>query len=223
GCRWRSAARGAIGALEMLPLDQTTRYLLALHLPIGEMHMLQAVQDIFSAIKDNLVSSIALAGLIGAGIVTVIEVIRIRRERENLTIERRRLAEVNLGMEPEFTTEAEGHTAYVSLRLPFQNKGDGPVDLLGVLVSARALTPLGAGTNSRDVGWEDYRQLPWNHPAHRGTALTAEDAAAAGPDSLFRGFSTTRLLTISPDQYPRLAVNENLELLRMEAIMNNSP
>jgi hypothetical protein len=94
------------------------------------------------------------------------------------------------------------------------------------LVSARVLTGLGVlgeGTSSRDLGWEDYQQFPWNYPVSPKGELKMGDINPLEPDSLLRGFSTTRLLTISPDQFPRLAVQENLELLRIEAVRNNSP
>jgi hypothetical protein len=93
------------------------------------------------------------------------------------------------------------------LRLPLVNLGDGPVDILGTLVSARALTSPEQiiSTRSRDVGWADYQAYPWNYRQ---------------PGEPFCGISTTRYLTVSGDQFSRLAVKEDIELLRIEAVKN---
>ena len=46
------------------------------------------------------------------------------------------------------------------LRMPLKNIGDGPIDILGMLASARTLTyeqwENGIGARSRDVEWSDY-------------------------------------------------------------------
>jgi hypothetical protein len=138
---------------------------------------------------------------------TKIERDRSQRESENLSTERRRLAEVNIGMQQELEVTQDRDRGYIVLRLPLVNLGDGPVDILGTLVSARALTSPEQiiSTRSRDVGWADYQAYPWNYPE------------AGEP---FCGISTTRYLTVSADQFPRLAVKEDIELLRIEAVKN---
>jgi hypothetical protein len=178
-------------------------------------------QELANIFEHDLLGPITVVAIVGSiltgTLVSWVEIRRNRRERENLTIERRRLSEVNIGMTPDLQVTPESNRAFVILRLALSNLGDGPVDLLGVLVSAKVLTSPGAGTGSRDVGWADYGQLAWNYP------LYDADAQLAPAGSLMRGVSTSRLLTVSADQYPRLAVKENLDLLRTEVVINRSP
>jgi hypothetical protein len=76
---------------------------------------------------------------------------------------------------------------------------------LGALTAARVLTATspGAGLRGRDLGWLDYESLYWNHPE-------------AGRSCC--GISTTKHLNVSDTQFPRLAVGEDMDLLRAAAV-----
>jgi hypothetical protein len=99
-----------------------------------------------------------------------------RRARDNFGIERRRLSEVNLKVKhnvrlvrvrqkkqsaaTEQTEQKQG--VFMVLRIPLKNIGDGPIDIIGMLASARLLSFVewekGIGARSRDVEWNDYHR-----------------------------------------------------------------
>src|SRR5690348_3265560 len=97
-------------------------------------------QELANIFEHDLLGPITVVAIVGSiltgTLVSWVEIRRNRRERENLTIERRRLSEVNIGMTPDLQVTPESNRAFVILRLALSNLGDGPVDLLGVLVSA---------------------------------------------------------------------------------------
>ncbi len=155
-----------------------------------------------------------------------------RRARDNIGIEQRRLTEVNIRVgdnvkltatqkiplsplpsrskEGEAATEESGtrETAFMVLRLPLMNIGDGPVDILGMLVSARVLSAAhkpGIGTRSRDVEWKDYQALYWSDTE---------------PGQVFSGISTTKHLVTGAQHFIRLAAKESTTMRRIDAVNN---
>ncbi len=135
-----------------------------------------------------------------------------RRARDTFGIERRRLTEVNLKVDYDLALTVpqpggtSGETAYLSLRLPIQNIGDGPVDLLAVLTSGRLLSPTyrpGVGSRSRDVEWSDFQPFYWN------------DERA---NDVFVGISTTKNTISRAEDFTRLAARESGTLRRIDAV-----
>ena len=81
----------------------------------------------------------------------------------------------------------------MSLRLPIQNIGDGPIDILAVLIAGRLLSAEhkpGLATQSRDVEWGDFQPLFWNSPQD---------------DEIFLGLSTTKNAISTPKDFMRLS------------------
>jgi hypothetical protein len=152
-----------------------------------------------------------------------------QRKQDNLGLERRRLTEVNIKLQHELRVTSprevedstvditrgdaasyKGENPFAVFHLPLHNIGDGPVDILGMLVSGRVLSTIAAptvGRRSRDVQWNDYQQSYW------------DDEQC---DGLFCGISTTKHLVSSRDYFVRLAANEEIALRRIDAVNNVS-
>ncbi len=138
-----------------------------------------------------------------------------RRARDTFGIERRRLTEVNLKVDYDLQFSPVQHgllsnsqSVFLSMRLPIQNIGDGPVDILAMLVTGRLLSAEekpGIGARSRDVEWNDFQTLYWNSPRL---------------DTLFVGISTTKNTIAKADDFNRLAAKENGVLRRLDAVEN---
>jgi hypothetical protein len=135
-----------------------------------------------------------------------------RRARATFSIERRRLSEVNIRLEYSLhltpvTRDAAGVAkSHMILHLPLRNIGDGPVDILALLISSRLLSArgkAGVGSRSRDVAWDDYERLYWS------------DHSEGVP---FAGISTTKHVVSSPDDYIRLSAKEEGVLRRIDAV-----
>src|SRR5262249_5202220 len=92
---------------------------------------------------------------------------------------------------------------------PVNNKGDGPVDLLASLASARLLSTAhlpGIGLRGRDVEWDDYETFYW------------DEQSAAKP---FAGISTTKSMLARATHFIRLAPHERGSLRRIDGINNH--
>jgi hypothetical protein len=102
----------------------------------------------------------------------------------------------------------EPDAAFMVLRMPMKNIGDGPIDILGMLASAKQMTfsewERGIGARSRDVEWSDYRASFWNDEDLDG--------------SLFAGISTTKSLVNTADNFNRLSAKESGAMRRLDAI-----
>jgi hypothetical protein len=99
---------------------------------------------------------------------------------------------------------------FVFSNIKIKNVGDGPVDIVASLMSARIVSGkyhIGAGLRGRNPGLDDFESLFWNH---------------ANPQGLFTGISTTQDMTIGPDYFLRLAPHEDGVLSRIDAV-NNIP
>lgn len=167
-------------------------------------------------------AAITIAIGITAAVVAIVSVLvelrNDRRARDNFTIEARRLTEVNVDIDHAVevtpvqkipsTKDGTDETAFAVLKLPMKNIGDGPVDIIGMLVSGRMLSSankLGIGTRSRDVEWSDYSPFSWNEPQVR---------------QVFSGISTTKHLVTQATTYVRLSAKETLGMRRLDAINN---
>jgi hypothetical protein len=138
-----------------------------------------------------------------------------RRASDTFGIERRRLAEVNMKVDynaqitPLQPSPVAGEqAAFMILRLPVENIGDGPVDILAVLITGRLLSAQfkpGLGTRSRDVEWGDFQPLYWNDP---------------DVSQIFLGISTTKDAISAANDYVRLAAKESGVLRRIDAVNN---
>jgi hypothetical protein len=137
-----------------------------------------------------------------------------RRAGDIYAIEERRLTEVNLVVKNDIqltspSAEAEHETPFVIFRLPVENIGDGPVDILASLVSSRILSSKfkqGIGLRSRDVEWSDYEAFFWDHPDNQQER------------ALFAGISTTKNMVGSADHLIRLAAKEQATLRRIDGV-----
>ncbi len=194
--------------------------------------MSEILKNLSSLIQNNgtltILSAVAVIAL--GGLALFLDYRNDRRARDNFSIERRRLTEVNLKIDHELdllriksppnlstseqipameaadsTASKEG--AYMVVRLPIQNIGDGPVDILGMLASARQLSydsfERGIGTRSRDVEWGDYQPFYWN-----------DDAT----NKVFSGISTTKHLINTADNFTRFASRESGTMRRIDAV-----
>lgn len=179
--------------------------------------MLDVLGNLLSLVQNNGALTIAIASLIVLG--ALVEFRRQeraeRRARDNFSIERRRLTEVNVRVDYDLeisplqpSSPPVDKAAFMSLRLPIENIGDGPIDLLAVLVAGRVLSAEykpGLGTRSRDVEWRDFQPLYWNDPQD---------------DQLFTGLSTTKNAITTPRDFMRLASRERGVLRRIDAVNN---
>jgi hypothetical protein len=137
-----------------------------------------------------------------------------RRAGDIYAIEERRLTEVNLVVKNAIqltspSAQAAQETPFVIFRVPVENIGDGPVDILASLVSSRVLSSKfkqGIGLRSRDVEWSDYEAFFWDHPD------SSQERA------LFAGISTTKNMVGSADHLIRLAAKEQATLRRIDAV-----
>jgi len=159
-------------------------------------------------------ATIAAAGVIFAGASLFFEWLAERRARSTFSIERRRLSEVNVKLDYSLHFTSVDHTAsgdkkaFMILHLPLKNIGDGPVDLLGMLISSRLLSQrgkAGVGFRSRDVEWDDYERLYWN---------------ARNSNAPFAGISTTKHVVSAAEDYIRLSAKEEGTLRRIDAVSN---
>jgi hypothetical protein len=174
----------------------------------------KAIQSIT---QNGLVLSIIsiVSAIIIAGIAIYLDWRNEQRSRDTFTIERRRITEVNLKVNyqlqiaPSQQTTLGDH-AFMVLRLLLENSGDGPVDILGMLASARFLSgdyKQGTGNRGRDVEWGDYEPFYW-------------DQQNLGESTLICGISTTKHIVSSGDDYIRLAAKETASLRRIDAVNN---
>ncbi len=178
--------------------------------------------DNFFSILSNMLPSgniigifILILSVIGGVVYFFIDWRAERRARDTFGIERRRLTEVNLKVDYDLHFSPVQHgllstsrSVFLSLRLPIQNIGDGPVDILAMLVTGRILSAEekpGIGARSRDVEWSDFQTLYWNSPRS---------------DTLFVGISTTKNTIAKADDFNRLAAKENGVLRRLDAVEN---
>jgi hypothetical protein len=155
---------------------------------------MEFLEPLFSLVSAN--STLAILGLMIAaalgGVALFLDYRNERRARDNFGIERRRLSEVNLRVKhnvrlvrvrqkkqsaaTEQTEQKQG--AFMVLRMPLKNIGDGPIDIIGMLASARA-----AGT--------------WNGTTITGhTGIVKTSRIASSPVSRRRSHWSTLLITI---------------------------
>jgi hypothetical protein len=129
------------------------------------------------------------------------------RDEHRLAMEARRLGEANVVATSSLTLiPAREGRPFLLFRLPLSNEGDGPVDVLASLVSARVLSSTytrGIGLRGRDVEWGDYQAYYW-----------AEQSAS----SAFAGISTTKNMLARPTHFIRLAPKEQGSLRRIDAV-----
>lgn len=130
-----------------------------------------------------------------------------RRNGQIFAMQRIRLTETNLRTKDRMRViDAKSATPIVSYDLQLANIGDGPIDILCALMSARMLDSdkhPGIGTRARNVEWTDHRSFYWN------------DRDASG---IFSGISTTKSMIAAADQYLRLAPGGRGILRRKDAI-----
>jgi hypothetical protein len=189
------------------------------------MEFLQPLLSILSA-NSTLVFILTVLGAALASATVILDYRNERRARDNFGVERRRLSEVNLKVEHNVRlvlarqkrpVSASGQQqgeqkqgAFMVLRMPLENIGDGPIDILGMLASARQLTYTewenGIGARSRDVEWNDYHASYWNR----------EDLS----HSVFAGISTTKSLVNAADNFTRLAAKEYGAMRRLDAVVS---
>lgn len=135
----------------------------------------------------TVVSIVTVVGAFIGGFITLIwQLIRInhhfqesrRKDAEDaraqyfLAVEGRRLDKANIVVNSSLklitppasgqiapSSQADAAQPFLVFRLPLRNEGDGPVDILASLVSARVLSNThkpGIGLRRRDVEWDDY-------------------------------------------------------------------
>lgn len=133
------------------------------------------------------------------------------RGQYRLAMEERRLGEANVAIRPSLTIiPSPAASPFLLFRIRLRNEGDGPVDILASLVSARVLSnghTSGVGLRGRDVEWEDYQTYYW------------AEASASAP---FAGISTTKNMLARPTHYIRLFPHEQASLRRIDAV-NHTP
>jgi hypothetical protein len=151
--------------------------------------MLEVLSNLVSLIQNNTTITVVVVTivLLAAFVQYRWQERNERRARDNFSIERRRLTEVNVKVDYDLelsslqpSSEPDKKTAFMSLRLPIQNIGDGPIDILAVLIAGRLLSAeykAGIAKRSRDVEWSDFQPLYWNSP---------------DDDAIFLGLSTTK-------------------------------
>ncbi len=181
------------------------------------MDVINALLSVLGA-NSTLVLIISFFGVIIAGITIALDFRNERRARDSFSIERRRLSEVNLKIthkvrltpvsQREASQDEQGQGAFMILQMPMENIGDGPIDILGMLGSAKQLTydewSKGIGARSRDVEWTDYHASYWNDEDLNG--------------KVFAGISTTKSLINSADNFTRLAAKESGSMRRLDAV-----
>src|SRR5690348_3000024 len=105
--------------------------------------MLEVLSNLASLIQNNTTVTVVVVTIIllGAFVQYRWQERNERRARDNFSIERRRLTEVNVKVDYDLeisslqpSSEPGKKTAFMSLRLPIQNIGDGPIDILAVLI-----------------------------------------------------------------------------------------
>lgn len=182
------------------------------------------LEPIFTVLSANstLVLIVTVLGVAVGGVALFLDYRNDRRANDTFGIERRRLSEVNLKVKHnvrlirvrEKTQKQEPASqreqgAYMVLRMPLKNIGDGPIDILGMLASARTLTyeqwENGIGARSRDVEWSDYHTSYWNR----------KDIS----HNVFAGLSTTKSLVNATDNFTRLAAKEYGAMRRLDAVV----
>ena len=183
------------------------------------MHFLPIPTE-FGPLLNFVVTYLPLIASLAAVLLVLVELRRLSRERSqeereqgNLGVERRRLTEVNIRVDHnvKLTEQHPGTTGdypFLVFFLPLENKGDGPVDIWGSLVSSRVLDSAhkpGIGLRSRDVEWSDYQTFVWN-------ASTAHD--------MFAGTSTTKNMIATADHFVRLSSKEKGTLRRIDGVNN---
>ena len=130
--------------------------------------------------------------------------------RYRLAMEQRRLGEANVVVRSLLNTlTQQGANPFLIFRLPLQNEGDGPVDVLASLVSARVLSSAhlqGIGLHGRDVEWTDYQTFYWTE--------NNENAP-------FAGISTTKNMLARPTHFIRLTPHERGSLRRIDGVNNS--
>lgn len=105
---------------------------------------------------------------------------------------------------------AEPGKRVLRLDVTLENVGEGTVDVLGCLVSARELEQQGEGVISagRDAQWEDLTAHYWNDdPAH----------------SLSPGLSTTKHIVYALDALARIKAKSHKTLARIDQVRERSP
>ncbi len=164
-----------------------------------------------------LYASPIASGLVGVTSALLTNHLAQRREdREALrsTIDQRRLSEVNIHTHESvevtlpFSANEDQH-AFIIFRMQLHNEGDGPVDVLATLVAAREISSFGVGAG-RDIGWKDLKRHYWNSPKEPGDI------------AFVRGISTTKALNVSAQEFPRMEVNENIEIPRLDTLLHVS-
>lgn len=182
------------------------------------------LEPIFTVLSANstLVLIVTVLGVAVGGVALFLDYRNDRRANDTFGIERRRLSEVNLKVkhnvrlirvrEKRQKQEPAGQQeqgAFMVLRMPLKSIGDGPIDILGMLASARTLTyeqwENGIGARSRDVEWSDYHTSYWNR----------KDIS----HNVFAGLSTTKSLVNATDNFTRLAAKEYGAMRRLDAVV----
>jgi hypothetical protein len=183
--------------------------------------LLDFISNVLSTISANtLFTVISIAAVIFAALALFLDYRNDRRARDTFSIERRRLTEVNVKIDhkvrltsalpAKLSANAGPPGAFLIFRLPMENIGDGPVDILGMLASSRLLTYdewlRGIGARSRDVEWGDYHCSYWNE----------ENIS----EKIFAGTSTTKHLINTANNFTRLAARELGAMRRIDAVYN---
>jgi hypothetical protein len=195
------------------------------------MNIVEGLESIVEFIQTNAVITglLLLAVFLFTGWLELRHDLRARREDRRqqfqADVERRRLSERNLDVQasadlfhrhvgsPDGKHIGEPVNPFVVAQLELKNIGDGPIDLLACMVAGRELTddkfPL--ATQARDVAWDDLLHFFWDEN---------DPVDDTGQVPLFRGISTTKNITYSPDQLVRLDPRQREELIRIDAVIN---